>query len=164
VKFVADGMLGSLARWLRMMGHDVVYLHGLDDDKLMTLAKEGRMLLTRDLELYRRSAARGINAFYVEGKTEAERLAALAQRFGIALEIDLKTSRCPRCNTPVQSVSKAQIADKVEQNTFAHYQEFWECPNCKKVYWQGAHWPKIRDTLEDAKSLVKTGPGVPAIS
>jgi uncharacterized protein len=161
VKFIADGMLGSLARWLRMMGHDVVYRFGLDDDKLMALAKEEeRVLLTRDLELYRRASAREIRVFYVEGRSEAERLAALAQRFGIALEIDLRTSRCPRCNTSIQSVPKAQIADRVEKNTFAHYEEFWECPNCKKVYWQGAHWPKIRDTLEDAESLVKSGPGV----
>jgi uncharacterized protein with PIN domain len=161
VKFVADGMLGSLARWLRMMGHDVVYRFGFDDDKLMALAKEeGRVLLTRDLELYRRSSARKVDTFFVEGRCEAERLAALAQRFGIALDIDLKSSRCPRCNTSIQPVPKTQVAGRVEENTFQHYDEFWECPNCKKVYWQGTHWPKIRDTLEDAKSRVKTGPSV----
>jgi uncharacterized protein with PIN domain len=142
-----------------MMGHDVVYMHGLDDDKLMTLAREGRVLLTRDLELYRRSTARGIEAFYVEGKNEAERLAALAKRFGIPLEIDLRTSRCPRCNTMIQPVPKAHVVDRVEKNTFAHYDEFWECPHCKKVYWQGAHWPKIRDTVEEAKNRVKSEPG-----
>ena len=161
MKFVADGMLGSLARWLRMMGHDVVYKFGLDDNELMSLTKEeGRVLLTRDLELYRRASARKIDAFFVEGRSEAERLAALAQRFGIALDIDLKSSRCPRCNTSIQSVPKAHVAGRVEENTFEHYEEFWECPNCKKIYWQGAHWPKIRDTLEDAKSLVKAGPSV----
>ncbi len=158
VKFVADGMLGSLARWLRMMGHDVVYLHGLDDDKLMALAKEGRVLLTRDLELYRRATARGITTFYVEGKNESARLAAIAERFGIPLEIDLSVSRCPRCNTLIQPVPKTDVVDKVEKNTFAHYDEFWECPNCGKIYWQGAHWPKIRDTLEEAKNRVKKGP------
>lgn len=156
MKFVADGMLGSLARWLRMMGHDVVYSFGLDDDKLIALARsEGRVLLTRDLQLYKRSIARGVDVFYVEGKNEAERLAVIAERFGLALEIDLKTSRCPRCNTAIQPVPKASIADKVEKNTFAHYDEFWECPKCGKVYWQGAHWPKIHETLEDARKRVK---------
>ncbi len=143
-----------------MMGHDVVYLHGLDDDKLMKLAKEERVLLTRDLELYRRSTAKRIDAFYVEGKTEAARLAALAQRFKIPLEIDLRTSRCPRCNTTIQPVSKANIADRVEKNTYAHYDEFWECPNCRKIYWQGAHWPKIRDTLDEARSIVEKSKAV----
>ncbi len=155
MKFVVDGMLGSLARWLRMMGHDVEFPAILDDDKLMALSKkENRILLTRDLELYKRSAAHGINVFYVEGKIEAERLAALAKRFGIALEIDLRFSRCPRCNTMIQAVPKTKIAEKVEENTFTHYDEFWECPNCGKVYWQGAHWPKIRQTLEEARKRV----------
>jgi uncharacterized protein with PIN domain len=160
VKFVADGMLGSLARWLRMMGHDVEFPAILDDDKLMVLAKkENRILLTRDLELYKRSAARGIDVFYVEGKTEAERLAALAKRFGIELEIDLSVSRCPKCNTPIHEVPKEKIAGKVEENTFAHYDEFWECPKCGKVYWQGSHWPKIRETLEEAKRRVNESSG-----
>ena len=161
MKFVADGMLGSLARWLRMMGHDVEFPAVLDDDKLMVLAKkENRILLTRDLELYKRSTTRGIDVFYVEGKNESERLGALAKRFGITLEIDLSVSRCPRCNTMIQPVSKEEIANKVEKNTFAHYDEFWVCPKCGKVYWQGAHWPKIRETLEEAKRRANEGSGV----
>jgi uncharacterized protein with PIN domain len=160
LKFVADGMLGSLVRWLRMMGHDAEYSRGIDDDKLMAWAKtEKRILLTRDLELFKRSVAKGLDVFYVEGKNEAERLATLAQRFGITLEIDLRTSRCPRCNTMIQPVPRAQVEDRVEKNTFAHYDEFWECPNCKKVYWQGAHWPKICGTLEDAKKRAKSDVG-----
>jgi uncharacterized protein len=152
VRFVVDGMLGSLARWLRMMGHDVEFPAILDDDKLMILAKnEKRVLLTRDLELYKRSTSRGIDVFYVEGRSEAERLAALAKRFGMPMEIDLRFSRCPRCNAAILRVPKEKIEDKVKKNTFSHYSEFWECPKCGKIYWQGAHWPKIRETLGDAK-------------
>lgn len=155
MRFVVDGMLGSLARWLRMMGHDVEFPTILDDDKLMTLARnEKRVLLTRDLELYKRSTARGIEVFYVEGKSEPERLAALAKRFGLSLEIDLRFSRCPQCNAAIHRVPKEKIEGKVEKNTFAHYGEFWECPRCGKVYWQGAHWPKINETLEKAKRIL----------
>jgi len=160
VKFVADGMLGSLSRWLRIMGHDVEYSASFDDGKLLALAKEeGRVLLTRDLELYKRSTTRGIDAFYVDDKKEAERLAAIAQRFGIGLEVDLRTSRCPRCNTTIQSTPKTCVEDRVEKNTFNHYDKFWECPKCGKVYWQGAHWPKILATLEEAKTRLKNNAG-----
>jgi uncharacterized protein len=156
VKFVADGMLGSLSRWLRMMGHDVEYSTLLDDDALLALAKEeGRVLLTRDLELYKRANAKKIEVFYVEGNNEADRLAALAERFGLGLEIDLRTSRCPKCNALIQPASKMCVADKVEKKTFTHYDEFWECPKCSKVYWQGSHWPKIQATLEEVKNRVK---------
>jgi uncharacterized protein with PIN domain len=36
-------------------------------------------------------------------------------------------------------------------NTLLHYGEFWLCPNCGSVYWQGAHWTKIKQTLQKAK-------------
>ena len=139
-----------------MMGHDVKYLAASDDDELLALAKkERRILLTKDLELYQRAVAKEISALYVEGRTAAERLAELARRFSIPLVIDLKSSRCPRCNAQLQSVPKERVANKVEKNTFAHYDAFWECPNCGHVYWQGAHWIKIRATLEDAEKLKK---------
>jgi len=154
VKFVADGMLGKLTRWLRMIGQDVKYSNQSEDAELIAAAeKEHLVLLTRDLELYKRASAKGIDAFYVEGQTEAEKLAGLAARFGFSLAIDLNRSRCPKCNTQIQSTPKEKLADKVEKNTFAHYEEFWLCPKCGSVYWQGAHWKGICATLEEAKKI-----------
>jgi uncharacterized protein with PIN domain len=154
LKFIADGMLGKLTRWLRMLGHNVKYSSTLDDNQLITIAKkERRILLTRDLELYQQATAKGVDAFYLEGKTEAERLAQLAKRFKIELDIDMATSRCPKCNAKVKPIPKEKAADKVEKSTFTYYNEFWECPKCGKIYWQGAHWTKIRKTLEMAKEI-----------
>ena len=145
-------MLGKLTRWLRMLGHDVEYSNKLDDAQLIMVAKkERRILLTRDLELYQQATAKGVNAFYLEGKTEAEKLAHLAKRFNIKLVIDMATSRCTKCNTQVKPTSKENVADRVENSTFSHYNDFWECPKCRQIYWQGAHWAKIRKTLETAK-------------
>jgi len=156
LKFIADGMLGKLTRWLRMLGHNVKYSNKLDDAQLITIAKkEQRILLTRDLELYQQAMAKGVNAFYLEGKTESERLAQLSQRFKIKLDIDMKTSRCPKCNTRVKSVTKEKVTDKVEKSTFSNYNEFWECPKCGQIYWQGAHWTKIRNTLDAAKEKLE---------
>ncbi len=135
-----------------MMGHDTKYSTTFDDAQLMCLAKqENRILLTRDFALYQQTQARGIEAYYVEGNTEPERLSELAARFGIPLKIDLTQSRCPKCNTPLASVSKEEIAGKLEKNTLLYYNEFWICPKCGTVYWQGAHWTKIRATLEETK-------------
>ena len=83
-------MLGKLTRWLRMLGHNVKYSNKLDDAQLITIAKkETRILLTRDLQLYQQATAKGVDAFYLEGKTETEKLAELAKRFKIKLEIDM---------------------------------------------------------------------------
>jgi uncharacterized protein with PIN domain len=135
-----------------MLGHNVKYSNKLDDNQLITIAKkEGRILLTRDLELYKQATAKGVETFYLEGQTEEEKLAKLAQRFGIKLDIEIATSRCPKCNTRVKPIPKEKVANKVEESTFSHYNEFWECPKCGQIYWQGAHWTRIRKTLENAK-------------
>ena len=149
-------MLGKLARWLRMMGHDVEYSNNMDDSELLIIAKkQQRILLTRDFELYQRAVAKEVDAFYVQGQTEEQRLAELAKRFGIRLEIDMATSRCPKCNTQVEPVSKEEVVSRVEKSTFEHYTEFWECPKCGQVYWQGAHWTKIRETLKTAEQSLQ---------
>jgi len=152
MKFIADGMLGKLTRWLCMLGHNVKYSNKLDDAQLIMIAKkERRILLTRDLELYQQATAKGVNAFYLNGKTEAERLAQIAKRFKMKLDIDMATSRCPKCNTQVKAIAKEKVVDKVEKSTFSCYNEFWQCPNCGQIYWQGAHWTRIRKTLETAR-------------
>jgi len=156
VNFILDGMLGKLARWLRMMGHDTRYSTLLDDSQLLKIAKEEkRVLLTRDLALYQQAIAKNLEAYYVAGTIEPDRLSELAQRFNIPLFIDLEKSRCPKCNTKLQPAPKEKIANKVERNTLKHYDTFWECPNCGAVYWQGAHWANIRTTLEKAKEKQK---------
>jgi len=156
LKFIADGMLGKLTRWLRMLGHNVKYSNKLDDTQLIKIAKkEHRTLLTRDLELYQQATAKGVNALYLKGKTEAGKLAELAEKFKIKLEIDMATSRCPKCNTRIKPVSKETVADKVEKSTFQFYNNFWECPKCGQIYWQGAHWKRIRKTLEEAKKILE---------
>lgn len=56
MKFILDGMLGKLSRWLRMMGHDTKYSTTLDDLQLLKIAKnEKRVLLTRDFALYQQA-------------------------------------------------------------------------------------------------------------
>lgn len=152
MKFIADGMLGKLTRWLRILGYNVKYSNKLDDAQISFIAEnEQRILLTKDLRFYHQVAAKGISAFYLGGRTEGEKLAELSKRFGISLEIDVKRSRCTKCNIRVRSTPKEKVAKKVKEGTFAHYNNFWQCPKCGQIYWQGTHWVKIRRTLEEAK-------------
>ncbi len=149
-------MLGKLARWLRMMGHDTKYSTVLSDAELLEVSKkEDRTLLTRDFALYQQAVGKGFRAYYVEGETEPQRLSELSARFGVPLAIDMQVSRCPKCNTSLAAVAKAQVFDKVEKNTLLHYNEFWCCPNCGAVYWQGAHWIKICAILEEAREKLE---------
>jgi len=156
LRFIADGMLGKLTRWLRMLGHDVEYHRATDDKKLIALAKsEKRVLLTRDLKLYQQAVARGVGAVLVEGKDEAEKLADLANCFDFRLEVDLSVSRCPKCNTMIEAVPKEAVVSQVPEATSTYYSDFWKCPGCGQVYWQGAHWKRIEKTLEEANSRLR---------
>jgi uncharacterized protein len=152
VKFLADGMLGGLARWLRMLGQDVLYSTKLSDNELLSLSKaESRVLLTRDFELYKRAIGRGLEVFYVEGKRESDRLAEVTKRYGLSLEIDMNKSHCPLCNTPIKVASKEELKDKLQPNTYRYYNQFWQCPNCGQIYWQGAHWKQISNTITQSQ-------------
>jgi hypothetical protein len=152
VKFLADGMLGKLARWLRMLGHDIMYSVQFNDSEILELIKKDkRVLLTKDLELYKRAIGRGLEAYYVEGKNESERLAEVAKRYNIQLIIDMDRSRCPVCNIKIKIAPKEQLRDELEKNTFTYYDKFWKCPNCSQIYWQGAHWTQINNTLNQAR-------------
>jgi len=157
LKFVTDGMLGKLTRWLRMLGHDVEYTSSMEDKKLVQKAKkENRILLTRDVELYQQAIAKGADAFLVENPNQTANLSSLAKRFKFKLEIDVKASRCPKCNSQIRTISKANIADKIPSTTSSNYDEFWQCQGCGQVYWHGAHWKRIDKTLEEAKKALRT--------
>jgi len=152
VKFLADGMLGKLSRWLRMLGQDVIYSVEFDDSELLELAKrEDRVLLTKDLELYKRTIGKGMDAYYVEGKAASEQLAEIAKRYGLLLIVDMDKSHCPICNTQLKPTLKEQIKVSLEKNTFKYYDKFWKCTNCGQIYWQGAHWTQINNTLKQAQ-------------
>ncbi len=156
MKFLADGMLGKLARWLRMLGQDVTYSTELNDSELLELAKkENIVLITKDLELYQRAIARGIDASYIESKKESDQLAELSQRYNLVLTIEMEKSRCPLCNTKLKAAPKEQLSSELKKNTLTYYEKFWKCPNCGQAYWQGAHWKQINNTLNEAQVKLK---------
>jgi len=156
MRFLVDGMLGALARWLRILGQDVRYDASTKDNKLLRIAHEENMvLLTRDDELYRRAIARKIPTALVLGETEEERVAQIASTFGVDLDVNMAETRCPECGSGLKETPKSDVADAVPQASLRLYDRFWKCTkqNCGKVYWVGSHWNRIRQTLEEAKKL-----------
>ena len=157
LKFVVDGMLGSFARWLRLLGYEADYFKAASDDFLLErAAAEGATLLTRDVELLRRAKTHGLQACFVEGEDEAERLSNLASQFGLKLDVDEAMSRCPTCGSSLRRVDVDEIRDRVPKGTLKRYREFWVCTGCGKAYWRGGHWKKINETLARARGLLRT--------
>ena len=140
-----------------MLGYEAAYVNDSSDKDLLSIAKhDSLILLTSDEELYRTAAMKGIETSLVQGRTEPERLANLAERYNLRLEIDTTISRCPLCGFPLRGISKGEAGASVPPATFKVYQSFWACtnPKCAKVYWQGSHWKKIEQTLGNARKIL----------
>ena len=154
MKFLVDGMLGGLARWLRILGQDVVYESSIQDSELLKMAeKENMILLTKDAELFQRAESKKVSSLLVVGDTEKERLAQISRTFGVSLDVTMMTTRCPECGSSLSEVSKADLADKVPETSLTLYDRFWKCTGCGKMYWLGSHWKQIRETLEEARKI-----------
>jgi uncharacterized protein with PIN domain len=158
MKFLVDGMLGGLARWLRLLGYEVRYDAGAKDNDLLTIADhENMVLLTGDKELYQRATAKKIASALVAGETEEERLAQMARTFSVHLDTNMAETRCPGCGASLAKKSKSEVAYEVPKESLKQYNQFWKCTNqnCGKVYWVGSHWKQIRQTLEEATRLAR---------
>jgi uncharacterized protein with PIN domain len=143
MKFIVDGMLGRLAKWLRILGYDTAFSPNLDDNQLVRLARaEGRLLLTRDRGLARR---RGVQCLLIESHHLEEQLDQILAELPLTGEHPF--SRCPVCNTPLQKVEKPELEGRVPPHIFRTHNDFSLCPNCDKIYWPGTHWARMREKL-----------------
>jgi uncharacterized protein with PIN domain len=151
VKFVVDGMLGTLATWLRIAGYDTLFDHSLDDHQLVRLARsEGRILLTRDRELARR---RGVRSLLVSSDSLDEQLLQVLAEFTLTPDRPFASlegrpfSRCPVCNEPLRPLDPLAARAKVPPYVAQTQRQFSLCPICQRVYWRGTHWQRMKEHL-----------------
>jgi len=147
-RLLCDHMLGSLAKWLRLLGYDTVYPGPLEDREMAAKSyDEGRVFLTRDKDL----AARVKGAVFVASDDLDEQLKSVVE----ALHLDLSNmlSRCSVCNMSIVEVDRAEVEHEVPPRVIEVQDKFWKCPSCSRVYWRGTHWDqmmlKIRQLQED---------------
>ncbi|MCI4369560.1 MAG: Mut7-C RNAse domain-containing protein, partial [Thermoplasmata archaeon] len=77
-RWLADEMLGRLARYLRFLGGDVRYARDVSDDEILRLAQDdGRTLLTRDRQL----AARTPGSLLIRSHEISEQLLEIRRAF-----------------------------------------------------------------------------------
>jgi uncharacterized protein with PIN domain len=153
-------MLGSLAKWLRILGYDTLFDPGLDDHQLVRLARaEGRVLLTRDRELARR---RGVRRVLIASERLDEQirqvwaeldLEPFAQAGGARSETFAhrrgRAPRCPVCNESLQTIDLEAARSRVPPYVAETQQVFCLCPACQRVYWRGTHWQHMQQYLEE---------------
>jgi uncharacterized protein with PIN domain len=141
--FIADAMLGTLAKWLRILGYDTLYDAGLNDHQLVRLARaEDRVLLTRDGELARR---RGVRSLMITDQCLDDQLRQVLGDLG--LEPNRSFSRCPVCNELLETLGRKAAQSRVPAYVAETHDTFRSCPACQRVYWRGTHWKQMDEHL-----------------
>ncbi|MGQ9788586.1 MAG: DUF5615 family PIN-like protein [Candidatus Hadarchaeaceae archaeon] len=162
MEFVADEMLGKLARWLRLAGYDVVYIGKLklpfkkqDEKILKILSEENRVLLTGDVALHKRAAKSGLKSILIRETQIAKQLAAISKLLGKKMDIIPENSRCPICNGSLAPIEKNTIKNIVPERVLIANDSFWRCSGCNKIYWKGRHWKNIIETIKQYEDMMK---------
>ncbi len=147
MKFIVDVMLGTLAKWLRIMGFDTIYdTRFTDDDLFFKAHQEQRILLTKDADLAFKMNPRF--SYYLSEKKLPDQLRKVINHFQLTAEISI-FSRCVRCNEKIKPIKKEIIKDKIPAYVFQTTKEFFYCCYCEKIYWPGSHVEQVKKFLEN---------------
>jgi uncharacterized protein with PIN domain len=146
VRFVADAMLGSLTRKLRILGFDTVYYKSGADAGVVRLAREeGRIILTADRALGALAGRRGAVSVLLPGKSDSDRLRVLRRASTeLGLEFVRGEPRCSVCNGELAIVPKSELEGNLPPSVALRHRLFYRCKSCSKVYWKGGHWKRLR--------------------
>jgi uncharacterized protein with PIN domain len=173
VTFLADAMLGSIARKLRFFGFDTLYIaHAHDNEILKMGIEQDRVILTADKELFKRIVKVGARGVLVAGgSSELEDLAHIFTKSGIkSIDMNGIGSRCSVCNGLLEERTSDQVKNNNSNNNdnyddvlvvpdrvIACYNQFFQCTTCGKVYWEGGHLKRIRALARslDAKLVAR---------
>jgi len=145
ILFVADMMLGKLAKYLRIMGYDTFYQTNYLDQRLSELVKEGRILLTRN----HITATRYSNSIFIDHDLVKDQLKAVNNSLKLTRDRRDWFSRCIACNS---LLSKAEL-EAARQNVpdfvfFTYHERIVFCPICKRFYWPGTHRERMVERLK----------------
>jgi hypothetical protein len=143
-RFAVDRMLGRLARWLRVLGHDVAYGSHLGGRTLVACARrEHRLLLTRDTRLLR-DPHLPPHLFVTSDDFRAQ-LRQVAAAVPIAAAAPF--ARCLDCNRVLEPAPRDAARERVPAYVFDTTAEFLSCPHCHRLYWPATHRDHMRREL-----------------
>ena len=144
-RFIADAHLGGLARLLRLAGFDTLFDNGYRYDAIVTFARQDeRIILTRDLELLKRRDV--THGCFLHALKPEKQFAEIVGRLDLAASAR-PFSRCLECNTPLRPIAKAEVLDRLPERVQEQHDRFATCDICRRVFWEGSHWRRMRAVL-----------------
>lgn len=149
LKFLADDMVGKLARRLRLAGYDTLYFKFIGDGEMVARARmENRIIITRDTKLTDKFHLD--NVLVVGSEDPTRQFKQVVGAFGL----DVKSrafSRCLECNELLGPVKKEDYEAEIPPRVYQLHNTFLRCPGCEKLYWRGSHFARLKETLSEAQ-------------
>ena len=148
-KFIVDANVGKLARWLRMLGYDTIFMNDIDDSVLVDIGlKEERVLLTKDTQIMlRRIVTSGkVKALLTAEDDPKEQMRHVITE--MKLDREREFTLCLECNVPLVPRHKDEVRDLVPPYVYKTQTQYHQCPICGRIYWRGTHWKHMNQELE----------------
>ncbi|HDJ33906.1 MAG TPA: twitching motility protein PilT [Bacteroidetes bacterium] len=144
-RFILDVHLGKLARYLRLFGFDTVYEKDYDDREIARRSvEEKRILLTRDVGLLKHKDL--THGYWLRSQQPMTQLQEVLDHFDLYSQAK-PFSRCMACNGIISPVSRQEVEEQIPPLTGKYVQAYSRCTRCGKIYWEGSHYERMRDTV-----------------
>jgi uncharacterized protein with PIN domain len=145
-RFLADAMLGSLAKWLRVLGCDAHYRSHYREGSLGVLLEEGRLLLSRNRKTVRLHAG----SVLIRSDRVGEQLREMRSAGLTHSRQERWFTRCLRCNAPLEKVPPPESMREIPEYVFFERpDEISRCPSCGRYYWPGTHRERMMVQLRE---------------
>jgi uncharacterized protein with PIN domain len=144
MRFIADAMLGRLARWLRLVGFDTLYFRDISDSVLLKIAlKEHRFILTKDTHFLRMRSQK--ECLLITSDNPIEQLSEVIRALNPVFP---ERGRCAGCNGELLDVkTKTEIQNAVPEYVYMNYSRFLRCGDCGNIYWEGSQYRRFKEML-----------------
>ncbi|MCL5031174.1 MAG: Mut7-C ubiquitin/RNAse domain-containing protein [Bacteroidetes bacterium] len=145
-KFILDVHLGTLAKYMRMLGFDTLYKNNYSDEELIEISfVEKRTILTKDIGILKNKKV--THGYFVRDSNPEKQIEEVIVRFNLKGEV--KTfSRCLECNSILKLIKKEKIIDRLPLKVRTNQNEFYTCSLCDKIYWPGSHYKNMNILIE----------------
>jgi hypothetical protein len=157
-RFLLDGMLGTLARNLRMLGFDAVYATGRHPEPMIRRAAgEGRWFLTR--RTLREKEPLPIPVLKITDDAPHRQLLQVLRALPSPSEPSRWFTRCLRCNRLLDDLSQEEAQGLVPEYIAHLHRQFRRCPSCARIFWPGSHSLRMRGMMEAWVKEARGGEG-----
>jgi uncharacterized protein len=157
--FIADAMLGKMARKLRIFGFDTIYDSNIDDMDILDSSRyQNRIVLTSDRTLFKRCKKKGIDAILTDKGTDLENLVTIFSSLNIeSVNLQKLPHLCTSCNGFLDTIiDKNLIKNQIPDRLLHSKKIFYVCTKCNKVYWIGTHVERISCLIKEINTKLKS--------